>query len=556
MRIEKQLKEKLQQCLKSINVDVALDDIVIETPKDETLGDFSSNVALKYAKIIKDSPVNLANKIISVLSNDDFFDSVTVAGPGFINFNLNNKVFYDYIKEIISRDTDFGTLPSKNTKVNLEYVSANPTGTLHLGHARGAAVGDSLARLLKKAGYAITREYYINDAGNQIDNLAMSLYVRYLQHYGKQVDLPEDGYHGQEVIDIANDLASKYGNMYLEPSMKEKALTKFKTAGKAKMLVKIKKDLADIRVKFDVYTSEVAIRKKYSMPDLLTKLKPYTYIEEGATFLKTTDYLDDKDRVLVKSDGSYTYLLPDIAYHLDKLSRGFDKLIDVLGADHHGYIPRITSSLMMFGYPQSSLDVEIIQMVRIIKDGEEIKMSKRTGNSISMQELAEMAGVDAVRYFFICRSASTHLDFDLNLAQDQSSANPVYYAQYAHARLYTVLNRGKNIPLDISGKLLKEPQELSLLKLLVGFEKVVDDAANDKAPYKITTYIQKLANSIHYFYTKSRIILDDDSKLTAARLALAKAAQIVIKTSLGLIGVKAPLKMKQLPKEENQEEKI
>ena len=548
-RIENQLKTLIANALSTIGLEVEKNEIIVEVPKDESLGDFSTNVALKYARLLKNNPVQIADRIVDILSASPMITSATSAGPGFVNFVLNPIVYHEYISEILFLGDSYGNSEQSGIKLNVEFVSANPTGDLHLGHARGAAIGDSIARLLTKAGYDVTREFYINDAGKQIENLGLSVYSRYLQIFGINEALPEDGYHGQDVIDIAREIMNKVGSKYATKqvldnvSLRAKASKYFADEGKRRELAKIKRDLRKFRVVFSTYTSEVSIRKKYNLEDILLKLKDNTYAEEGAIFLRTTDYLDDKDRVLVKSDGSYTYLLPDIAYHLDKLSRGYTKLIDVLGADHHGYIPRITSSLMMFGYPQDSLHVEIIQMVRIIKDGKEFKMSKRTGDSLKMRDLIDEVGLDAVRYFFINRASSTHLDFDLDLASDKSSANPVYYAQYAHARLCRVLTRGGKYGLDISGKGLVESHEISLLKLLASYEKVVSDAASDRAPYKIANYIQKLANSIHFFYTKSRILDEGNVQLTRARLALAKAAQIVLKDSLGLVGVSAPRKM-------------
>ena len=543
IKIEEALKEKICLAVNQLGIDITVDEIVIETPKDESLGDFSTNVALKYARVLKDSPQNIAEKITNILQNDISFKSVTVAGPGFINFVLNPAVYYFYLPSIISEDNVFGTFPRNGVKLNLEYVSANPTGDLHLGHARGAAIGDSLSRILMKAGYDVTREFYVNDAGKQVENLALSLYARYLQSLGVNCSLPEDGYYGQDVIDIAKEIKNKIGDKYLDSALENKALAFFLKEGKKRELAKIKKDLKGFRVLFDVYTNETDIRKKYNLEDLISRLGDNTYISEGARFLKTSAYLDDKDRPIVKSDGSYTYLLPDIAYHLDKMSRGFDFLIDVLGADHHGYIPRITSALMMFGYPEKSLSVEIIQMVRLVREGAEVKMSKRTGNAYRLRDLVSEAGLDSVRYFFVNRSASTHLDFDLDLALEKSNANPVYYAQYAHARLAKVLKLGRKYDLDLSGDRLIESQEMGLMKQIVAFEKVILEAANERAPYKIANYIQKLANSIHYFYTKSRLINPADVELTKARLGLAKAAQIVMKNSLELIGVSAPLKM-------------
>lgn len=540
--IELKLKELIKSALKNLDVEVDLNSIVIERSKDKNHGDYATTIALQLARSLHKSPREIANQLISYLK-EDFISNVEIAGPGFINFFVKSDSLGSVIKNIIDLGDEYGQLTnSSNEKINVEFVSANPTGDLHLGHARGAAIGDSICRLYKKAGYNVTREYYVNDAGNQINNLAKSLRVRYHQILGDNtLEFPEDGYHGEDLINIAKIMVDEVHDKYLIDS--PEAYEYFKTRGTELELEKLINDLKMFRVHFDVFTSELAIRNAGKVEKVLEELKPFIYQSENATFLRTTDISDDKDRVLIKSDGAYTYLLPDIAYHQDKLKRGFTKLIDCLGADHHGYIERMKSSLVMLGYKADALDIELIQMVRLFKDGQEYKMSKRTGNAISMKELCEEVGVDAVRYFFVSRASSSHLDFDLDLASKMESSNPVYYAQYAHARLSALKVKAKDFDLDYEGKNLNHPKEVALLKILVDFPKEVSQSALQRAPYKMTNYIQKLATAIHEFYSECRVIDENNKELTRSRLALAEASRIVMKNALDLIGVSAPDKM-------------
>ena len=446
------------------------------------------------------------------------------------------------VSQIIKDGDNFGKGEDKHKKINVEFVSANPTGDLHLGHARCAAIGDSICRLYEFAGCDVTREFYVNNAGNQIHTLGLSLDIRLRQLMGEMVELPEDSYHARDIVDIAGLFYKKYPNEYKvgDPSW----FKKLQQFGMDEELEKIKRDLELFRVKFDIYSFETDVRANNHVQDVLeNKYCKYTYKQDGATFLRTTDFLDDKDRAVVKSDGSYTYLMPDIAYHLIKLSRGYDNLIDVLGADHHGYINRMKSALMMQGYSKDTLEVELVQVVRLIKDGQEVKMSKRTGVGVTLKELCEEVGVDAARYFFAARAASSHLDFDLNLALEQSSSNPVYYAQYAHARLSSVLESAADIKIDESAANLKEESEGELLKKLMEFPHIIEISAQKRAPHMVATWIQELAADIHSFYTNCKMIDRSNLEVTASRLALAKAAKIVMKNALGVLGVSAPNKM-------------
>ncbi|MCD8203844.1 MAG: arginine--tRNA ligase [Coprobacillus sp.] len=534
MEITLYLKEIIQKSLTLLGINAQLKDIVIEKSKNPSFGDYSTNVAMRFSKELGMPPVEVARKIISTLDKDQI-EKAEIAGPGFINIFVKNTYLSEGIKTILEQDSKYGSGSDKHLKVNVEFVSANPTGDLHVGHARGAAVGDALARILSFDGYEVTKEYYINDAGSQIDNLALSILARYREILGLDSEIPEDGYHGYDIIVIARELYNEYGASLLE---RKNLLDFLKDEGIKREMVKINEDLEAYGVHFDVYTSERELRRHDSIPREIEYLRPYTYKSEGALYLATSKFVDDKDRVIVKSNGEYTYFLPDIVYHVDKLNRGNNLLIDVLGSDHHGYIPRLKSALMMHGYPESILECSMIQMVRFMKDGEEIVASKRTGNAITLRELIDEVGKDAARYYFVMRSGSVHFDFDLNLAVAQNSSNPVYYAQYAYARLCSVLELASKQGLAPSDKAnLDNEDELNLLKELLCFPIEVEAAASERAPYRITNYIQSLAEQIHHFYTVCKIIDNKNLEATRNRLTLVKCAQIVMRNALNLIGV-------------------
>ena len=539
MDIVELLKIKIQSALNKLGQQVDLNDIIIEKSKDTTHGDYASNAAMKFSRLFAKAPRDVASLIIQNLDMDNI-DKVEIAGPGFINFFMKNDSMQQIVKKIIDDGDNYGRLERKNSKVNVEFVSANPTGLLHVGTARGAAIGDSICRILDFAGYDVTREYYINDAGSQITNLGLSLEARYKELFGIEASIPEDGYAGYDIVEIAQELKNEIGDKALKMG---NSLEFYKERAMKVELDRIVKDLDLFRVHFDVFSSEKVIRADNAIEKEIAYLKDYVYEADNALYLKTTAFVDDKDRVIKKSNGDYTYFMPDICYHVNKMSRGYDFIIDVLGADHHGYINRMKSALMMHGYKEDALHVELIQMVRFIKDGQEFKASKRRGDAITLRDVCEEVGVDAMRYFFAMRAASTHLDFDMDLAKEQSSNNPVYYAQYAHARLCSILEQGKEITLDISAKNLKEQSEMALLKHLADFGKTINDAAKEKAPYKIVNYIHSLAESVHVFYNECRVIDKENLDITASRLALVKASQIVLKNALNLIGVSAPIHM-------------
>jgi arginyl-tRNA synthetase len=539
MTLELTLQQALHDVLLGLGVKQPLQAVVIEKSKDKSHGDFATNAALKFAKELAMTPRALALLIQEKIALTDL-EKVEIAGPGFINFFMKQDSFTSVVGTILSQGEKYGSQRvGQGEKINIEFVSANPTGSMHIAHARGAALGDSMARLYEKIGYQVTREFYVNDAGNQINRLAESIHVRYLELFGVKQPMPQDGYHGEDIKQLAALIKEKDGDQWV----KQFDEAYFKERGIAFELEKINQDLKDFRVYFDVFTYETAIRTQRDIDAVLDKLKAHSYVLEGATFLKTTLEGDDKDRVVIKSDGTYTYFLPDIVYHLNKIQRGFTKMIDILGPDHHGYIGRMKAAMALLGYSKDILEIEIMQLVRLIKEGQEVKMSKRTGVGVSMRELMDDVGVDAARYFFVSRSTQMPIDFDLDLAVTKSNANPVYYVQYAHARLQSLLRTGADIPLVPSGQGLTTEQERDLLKHLSLFGEEVMKAALDREPSKIVTYTQKLASYTHSFYTICRVIDRDNLPLSGARLALVKASAVVLASALQLIGVSAPESM-------------
>lgn len=532
------IKQKIQGIIKTSldknNIDFDLDKIIIETPKESKNGDYSTNVALLLTKILKENPMNIASKIANEI-NDESIEKVEIATPGFINIYLTKKVLLDEINKIINEGKDYGKNTTGNKeKINIEYVSANPTGTLHIGHGRGATYGDNLSRIMSFCGYDVTREYYINDAGNQMNNLGVSIKERYKEICGLECNLPEDGYHGKEIIAIAQ----KIYNIYKDSKLNED-IAYFKHEGLDILLGEIKKDLDRFRVNFDVFTSEQSLYDKGYVENILNSFKKNNncYIEEDALWLKTSAYGDEKDRVIVKNDGNYTYLLPDIAYHVNKIERGFNKLIDVLGADHHGYINRLKGALEILGHDSSILDIEILQMVRLLRDGEEIKISKRTGKTITLNDLIDEVGINATRYFFASKSLDTQMDFDLGLAVKTSNDNPVYYIEYANARISSILNNYSN---NISPKekynTITEDIAYTIMNKLIRFEDTIISASIKKQPHIICNYVYDLASLFHSYYGAYKFITED-KEYTEERMLILKAIKIVINNSLNLIGV-------------------
>lgn len=556
MNIVEQVKERLKDEIKAsvlkagLAEETQIPDVLLELPKEKAHGDYSTNMAMQLARVAKKAPRAIAEAIVENFDKEKgSIEKIEIAGPGFINFYMNNSYLTDLIPNILKAGESYGEINVGNKeKVQVEFVSANPTGDLHLGHARGAAVGDSLCNVLAKAGYDVSREYYINDAGNQINNLALSVEARYFQALGKDKEMPEDGYHGEDIIGIGKKLAEEYGDKFVDQSSDER-LSFFREYGLKYEMAKLKADLEEFRVPFDVWYSETSLYHNGKIDNALAALKEkgHIYEEDGATWFRSTTFGDDKDRVLIKNDGSYTYLTPDLAYHKDKLDRGFTKLINVWGADHHGYIPRMKAAIEALGYGKDTLEVEIIQLVHLYKNGEKMKMSKRTGKAVTMRDLIEEVGLDAVRYFFAMRSADTHMDFDLDLAVSKSNENPVYYAQYAHARICSMLRQGEEQGLSFEDNLkldeISSEKEFDLLKKLGEFPQAVAEAAQKRIPHRITNYIYDLASTLHSFYNAEKVLDPENTEKSRARLGLMKATQVTLQNAFTIIGVSAPEKM-------------
>lgn len=524
-------------------------EIKIEIPKDKSNGDYSTNIAMVLTKIAKRNPREIAQTIVDNLDTTKAkVEKVAIAGPGFINFYLDNSYLTAIISEAMDKGDKFGHTEEANGKsILVEYVSANPTGDLHIGHARNAAVGDTLSNILEAAGYQVTREYYINDAGNQITNLARSIEARYFEALGDDsFEMPEGGYHGKDIINIGKDLADKQPE--LKDLSEDERIKTFRQLGVDYEMEKLRTDLSDFNTHFDSWFSETSLYEKGEIKKVLDKMTElgYTYEQDGATWLRTTDFKDDKDRVLIKKDGNYTYFLPDIAYHFDKIERGNDVLINLFGADHHGYINRLKASLETFGVEKDRLEIQIMQMVRLMQDGQEVKMSKRTGNAITLREIMDEVGVDAARYFLTMRSPDTHFDFDMELAKQESQDNPVYYAQYAHARICSILKqaeeRGIKPSKEADYSYITNAKAIDLLKKIAEFETMIESSAVQRAPHRITNYIQELASYFHKFYNAEKVLTDDVEKTTAL-IALINAVKITMHNALDLVGVNAPESM-------------
>lgn len=538
--IEVQLKSILMDAVKKqFDLDIGPDSFSIEIPKNKEHGDFATNIAMQLTRKLGRNPREIANELVAQIKDADLIKDISIAGPGFINLVLKQDKLTEVIDTILAQKEKYGQQPDNHIKVNLEYVSANPTGKLHLGHARGAAWGDSCSRLLKKAGYEVTREYYVNDAGNQIDQLALSLHARYREALGLDFSIGQDGYAGEDVKLEGQRLAQIHQDKYVEASQDNLAL--FRRWGIDFELAKIKQDLDMFRVHFDVWTSEQSLRDSGAVEEILDRLQSlgYLYEQDGALWFESSRFNDDKDRVLRKKDGSLTYLVPDIAYHHNKYERQYDQLVDFFGADHHGYIPRLKASMAALGHCPDQLNVDIIQMVRLMSEGQEVKMSKRTGNAVTIEELCQQVGVDAVRYFFVSRALDSHLDFDIELATKKSNENPVYYAQYAHARMVSIQKQAEGMSLSNEYSLLTHEKEIGLMKVLQNYPRVIQSSAAGRQVHKLCHYVQDLASHFHSFYSSCRCVNPEEPDLSSQRLALVKASQIVLADCLNLIGVQA-----------------
>lgn len=544
-KILNDLKTRLEDIVKELGVTETVE-VFFETPKEEKFGDYSTNIAMRLAKNLRKNPLMIAKEIIERIDLKKYqLTKAEVAGGGFINFFIDKMFTANVVFRILKEKENFGNLNiGNNLNVNIEFVSANPTGYLHIGHGRGAAYGDSLARVMKKAGYVVTKEHYVNNAGNQINNLVLSIYERYKELLGLPINMGDDYYHGKEIIEIAKSILDKKGDFYINNPYEED----FRNYGVDFLLAGLKNDLKLFNVEFDTWFSELSLYKNGDVKKTLDFLieKGYTYEQDGAVWLKTTLYGDEKDRVLVKSDKTLTYLTPDIAYHANKLSRGHDYLIDVLGADHHGYINRLKAAIAFIGGNPDLVDVEILQMVRALKDGEEIKMSKRSGKAITLRDLIDEVGTDALRFMYISKALSTPMDLDLDLAVKNSNENPVYYVQYAYARissLFRVLEEQKLKYKEVSEFKHLDINKISkLMFALTQYPVVIEEAATKRLPHKITQYLLGLASDLHSYYNDEKIITENIDEVNE-KLTVLKAVQIVLKDGLNLIGVSVKEKM-------------
>lgn len=524
--------------------DVTPESLIFELPKDKTHGDLACTVAFSLAKPLKKAPRMIAEALIEAIALDDVIAKLEVAGPGFINITLAKDSLYDVIPRILDETSTFmAPNVGAGQKILLEYVSVNPTGHMHIGHARGAASGDTLARLLTQTGFDVLREYYVNDAGNQMENLAKSLYVRYLEALNHPATMPEDGYFGQDIIALGQQIAEADADQWVDHPDHLKI---FRQKGLEALLEAIKTDLNRAGVAFDSFYHETSLYENGHVEDVLNRLKAsgYTYEKEGALYLKTSEKGDEKDRVLVKSSGDYTYILPDIAYHEQKIQRGYTHLIDILGTDHHGYIARLKASLEILGYDPNALEVLLIQLVRVIRDGVEVKMSKRSGKSLSLRDLLDDVGPNPIRYFFAARSLNTHMDLDLNLAEKQRNENPVYYVQYAHARIASLLKKADDLNYPVAQSptthdTLNMDVIAPLLNHLRQYPDMLEKAALSREIHKIPNYLHELASLFHRWYAEEKLITED-ADYSLERITLLKAIQKVLANGLTLIGVDAP----------------
>jgi arginyl-tRNA synthetase len=524
---------------------------VLERPRDAGHGDLATNLAMVLAKLDRAKPRQMAERVRAELRLPaSLVSKVEIAGPGFINFWLAEDQLGLVVRQILERGPGYGRSEfGVGLKVNVEFVSANPTGPLHVGHGRGAAYGDALASLLQCTGHSVTREFYINDAGVQIDKLALSLWARVQHALGREAEFPEGGYHGLYLVEAAEQVLRERGRDFADLPAEE-GIRQCRAFAIRMQREEQDGDMADFGVHFDVFTSEQSLYERGLVDGALVLLgeKGLTYEEGGALWLRTTQFGDDKDRVLRKSDASLTYLVPDIAYHVDKRNRGFDRAIDVWGADHHGYVPRMRSVLAALGLPPDFFDVAILQLVKVVRGGEEVKMSKRSGEFITLRDLVDEVGVDAARYFFLMRPGDSPLIFDIELAKRQTDENPVFYVQMAHARLSGIFRTAGRTPDAVTGTLdlaaLPAPEDQELLKKLGLFPEVVDRAAREREPHRVTNYLQQLATAVHGWYHHTRAVGAPEGAATEqARLLLARAARTVLANGLAILGITAPDRM-------------
>jgi arginyl-tRNA synthetase len=526
-------------------------DLVIELPKQREFGDLSTNIAMHWAKAAKKPPRLIADAIVRNIEDPEgMLAHIDIAGPGFLNFTFSQKFYYQRLRDLVAgKDAQLDLGHGK--KVQIEFASVNPTGPLHVGHGRVAVIGDVLARLHEATGFNVEREYYVNDAGNQMANLGLSVYARYRELLGETFELPEGGYPGDYVKDIAAEIKNQHGDKFLSRSQ-ESAVDFFRSYGGDSLLQTIRQQLSAFDIRFDSFFSEKAMRARGEIAESIRLLRErgLVYSKDGAEWFQSSAFGDDKDRTVIKSDGELTYFAADIAYHRNKLERGFGKLINVWGADHHGYVPRLKASLRGLGYDDSTLCVVLVQMVQLTRAGEPVRMGKRTGEFVALQEVLDEVGRDAARFFFLMRKADSHLDFDLDLAKQQSSENPVFYVQYAHARVASIFEQAHRSGVIwsaadlgiIAVEPLQLPEEIELIRRMAQFNDVLEESVRELEPHRMVFFLLDLAGEFHRYYNRTRI-LTEDRELTRARMLLAHMVQLTIRRGLTLLGIDAPMKM-------------
>ncbi len=555
MRLNAAVQQVLQECYaENLLLSGEMPEFAIEVPSRSDHGDFAVNVAMLLARPEKKAPRQIAQILLDKLQQRQeemqLWQRAEIAGPGFINFFLVPQCWYGVLADVYAKGVDFGRSDVGNGhRVQVEFVSANPTGPLHIGHGRGAATGDAVASILQEAGYEVQREYYINDAGNQMDTLGRSLYLRYCQLHGQQVEFPDDCYQGDYIEGLAQQVKDVAGDKYLNGSADD-AITYFSAFGGDSIRLGIDEDLRSFGISFDNWYSEQTLYDRELVKAGIAALTRdgYTYELDGAIWFRTTDFGDDKDRVLVRSNGVTTYFASDVAYHREKYERGFNTVIDVWGADHHGYVPRMKAVLAALGRKTDDLQIILVQLVNLLREGEQVAMSTRAGKFVTLKEVIDEVGKDACRFFFLMRRSDSKLDFDLELAKKQSTENPVFYVQYAHARVCSINNKaeesGIKLPTaeSVNAAMLQLPEELALAKMLARYPEVIVGAAESHEPHRVTFYLQELAAKFHSYYNQHRVVVDDVAT-SEARLYLVNAVKIVIANALRVLGVSAPEKM-------------
>jgi arginyl-tRNA synthetase len=547
--MKKSVIKAIEESLKTIGLET-IPRIEIEVPPQETMGDLATPVAMSLSAEMKKSPRKIAEEIVASIKDKSSFENIDVAGPGFINFTFSKECLYSEIKRLLELKSSYLRENLGNSqRVQIEFISANPTGPLHLGHGRGGATGAALSNLLEAAGYKVEREYYINDAGKQVRLLGLSVFARYKQLNGIEYFFPEDGYKGGYIDDVANAIFKEEGEKYKNAEFNE-ASDFFIEYSYQKILSGIKDDLKDFGITFDTWQSERELYESGEVREAIEdlKIKGYIYEKEGATWFKATAFRDEKDRVIIKKDGEYTYFTSDIAYHRKKIERRYDELIDIWGADHHGYIPRIKAIIEALGYRRERLKILLVQMVTLLRGGKPVQMSKRAGEFVTLREVIDEVGSDITKFIFLTRRPDSHLDFDLEVAKAQSSENPVFYVQYANARINSIFNYATekgiqtNKLYDADFKLLSTNDELRIIKKILMYPMVFEGAVNSYEPHRVTFYLQELSGIFHPYYNKYRIVTDD-VELTMSRLALCEAIRIVLREGLQILGISIPEKM-------------